>query len=64
MDQQRERLSSFYVAMMQEEQTWQKAQLREQMLETIRGMEHALKGGEKPQVWEELADQLANLESI
>lgn len=50
--------------MMQEEQTWQKAQLREQMLETIRGMEHALKGGEKPQVWEELADQLANLESI
>ncbi|MDG0052967.1 dynamin family protein [Paenibacillus sp. P2(2022)] len=64
VDQQRERLSSFYVAMMQEEQTWQKAQLREQMLETIRGMEHALKGGEKPQVWEELADQLANLESI
>ncbi|WP_249930858.1 dynamin family protein, partial [Paenibacillus polymyxa] len=64
VDQQRERMSSFYVAMMQEEQTWQKAQLREQMLETIRGMEHALKGGEEPQVWEELADQLANLESI
>lgn len=64
VDLQRERLSSFYVAMMQEEQTWQKAQLREQMLETTRGMEHALKGGEEPQVWEELAGQLANLESI
>ncbi|WOZ36478.1 dynamin family protein [Paenibacillus polymyxa] len=64
VDQQRERLSSFYIAMMQEEQTWQKAQLREQVLETTRGMEHALKGGEEPQVWEELAGQLANLESI
>ncbi|MDP1508628.1 dynamin family protein [Paenibacillus sp. CMAA1739] len=64
VDHQRERMASFYIAMMQEEQTWQKAQLREQMLETTRGMEHALKGGEEPQVWEELASQIAALESI
>ncbi|QDY82944.1 GTPase [Paenibacillus polymyxa] len=64
VDQQRERMASFYITMMQEELTWQKAQLREQMLETTRGMEHALKGGEEPQVWEKLASQIAALESI
>ncbi|MEK5088131.1 dynamin family protein [Paenibacillus sp. FSL M8-0228] len=62
VDQQRERMSSFYVTLMQEEQLWQKAQLREQMLETTRGMEHALIGGEQPQVWEELAGKIAALE--
>ncbi len=41
---------------------WQTTQLREQMLETIRGMEHALTGGEQPQVWEELASRIVALE--
>ncbi|AET61315.1 GTPase (dynamin-related) protein [Paenibacillus terrae HPL-003] len=62
VEQQRERMSSFYITLVQEEQTWQTAQLREQMLETIRGMEHALTGGEQPQVWEELASRIAALE--
>ncbi|WP_152381961.1 dynamin family protein [Paenibacillus brasilensis] len=59
---QGERMSSFYVKLMQEEQTWQTAQLREQMLETLDGMEHALAGDEQPQVWEELASRIAELE--
>lgn len=59
---QREQMSSFYVTLMQEEQTWQTSQLREQMLETFDGMEHALAGDEQPQVWEELAGRIANLE--
>ncbi|MGM1020470.1 MAG: dynamin family protein [Bacillota bacterium] len=62
VEQQREQLSSFYITLVQEEQTWQTALLREQMLETIRGMEHALTGGEQPQVWEELASRIAALE--
>ncbi|ALP38741.1 GTPase [Paenibacillus sp. IHB B 3084] len=62
VEQQREQLSSFYITLVQEEQTRQTALLREQMLETIRGMEHALTGGEQPQVWEELASRIAALE--
>ncbi|MFK4302396.1 GTPase Era involved in 16S rRNA processing [Paenibacillus sp. RC254] len=62
VEQQRERMSSFYIMLVQEEQMWQTTQLREQMLETIRGMEHALTGGEQPQVWEELASRIVALE--
>ncbi|MFC7560202.1 hypothetical protein ACFQY3_16495 [Paenibacillus farraposensis] len=61
---QRERMSSFYAARMQEELAWQTAQLREQMQETLDGIEHALTGDEQPQVWEELAALIANLEQV